>query len=122
MNDHFMRKTILGELEELVLLVVAACNEDVYGIPVMEELQQQTGRDFTISAVHTTLYRLEEKGFLSSSVGGATAERGGRRKRLFALTAAGGEVLLEIQQTRTRLWQSIPQAKLELMGLSANPF
>ncbi|MBB3840227.1 MULTISPECIES: PadR family transcriptional regulator [Runella] len=117
-----MRKTILGELEELVLLVVAACNEDVYGIPVMEELQQQTGRDFTISAVHTTLYRLEEKGFLSSSVGGATAERGGRRKRLFALTAAGGEVLLEIQQTRTRLWQSIPQAKLELMGLSANPF
>ncbi|AYQ36446.1 PadR family transcriptional regulator [Runella sp. SP2] len=117
-----MRKTILGELEELVLLVVATCNEDVYGIPVMEELQQQTGRDFTISAVHTTLYRLEEKGFLSSSVGGATAERGGRRKRLFALTAAGGEVLLEIQQTRTRLWQSIPQAKLELMGLSANPF
>ena len=45
-----MKKTVLGELEELVLLVVASSSEDVYGVPVMEQLQQQTGRDFTISA------------------------------------------------------------------------
>ncbi len=115
-----MKKTILGELEELVLLIVASSIEDVYGVPVMEQLQQQTGRDFTVSAVHTTLYRLEEKGFLSSSVGGATTERGGRRKRLFALTAAGGQVLSDIQQTRTRLWQAIPEGKLKLLGLSVN--
>lgn len=111
-----MRKTILGELEELVLLIVASSTEEVYGVPVMEELQQQTGRDFTISAVHTTLYRLEEKGFLSSSVGGATAERGGRRKRLFALTAAGGKALLEVQEMRSRLWQAIPQGRLHLLS------
>ncbi|MVM29122.1 PadR family transcriptional regulator [Spirosoma sp. HMF4905] len=113
-----MKKTVLGELEELVLLVVAASTEDVYGVPVMEQLQRQTGRSFTVSAVHTTLYRLEEKGFLSSSVGGATAERGGRRKRLFALTEAGGQALLDSQQMRTRIWQAIPQGKLQLLGLS----
>ncbi|MBC8153791.1 MAG: helix-turn-helix transcriptional regulator [Bacteroidetes bacterium] len=112
-----MKKTVLGELEGLVLLVVAASTEDVYGVPVMEQLQQQTGRSFTIGAVHTTLYRLEEKGFLSSSVGGATTERGGRRKRLFALTAAGGRCLLEIQQMRTRLWEAIPEGKFQLLGL-----
>jgi DNA-binding PadR family transcriptional regulator len=112
-----MKKTVLGELEELVLLVVAASTEDVYGVPVMEQLQKQTGRSFTVSAVHTTLYRLEEKGFLISSVGGATNERGGRRKRLFALTAAGGQILLEFQRMRTRLWQAIPEGKLELLGL-----
>ncbi len=112
-----MKKTVLGELEEMVLLVVAASSEEVYGVPVMEQLQQQTGRSFTISAVHTTLYRLEEKGFLSSSVGGATTERGGRRKRLFALTAAGGRTLLEIQQIRNRLWQVIPEGKLQLLGV-----
>lgn len=112
-----MKKTVLGELEELVLLVVAASTEDVYGVPVSEELKRQTGRNFTISAVHTTLYRLEEKGFLSSSVGGATAERGGRSKRLFALTAEGGKVLQEIQQMRTRLWEAIPEGKLQLLGL-----
>ncbi|GAB4016382.1 PadR family transcriptional regulator [Spirosoma koreense] len=112
-----MKKTVLGELEELVLLVVAASAEDVYGVPVLEELQRQTGRSFTISAVHTTLYRLEEKGFLLSSVGGATTERGGRSKRLFALTAEGGKVLQEIQQMRSRLWEAIPQGKLHLLGL-----
>ncbi|RFS15294.1 PadR family transcriptional regulator [Emticicia sp. C21] len=111
-----MKKTILGELEELVLLVVAASTEEVYGVPVLEQLQEQTGRDFTISAVHTTLYRLEEKGFLSSSVGGATAQRGGRSKRLFALTAAGGQALREIQETRSRLWQSIPESKRPLLA------
>ena len=113
-----MRKTILGELEELVLLVVAASTEDAYGVPVCEQLQDEKGRSITINAVHTTLYRMEEKGFLSSQVGGATAQRGGRRKRLFALTPEGGRVLLEIQQTRMRLWQAIPQAKLHLLGLA----
>ncbi|AUD04100.1 PadR family transcriptional regulator [Spirosoma pollinicola] len=112
-----MKKTVLGELEELVLLVVAASTEDVYGVPVMEQLHQLTGRNFTISAVHTTLYRLEEKGFLTSSVGGATTERGGRSKRLFSLTAEGGRVLRQIQQMRTRLWDAIPQGKLLLLGL-----
>ncbi len=113
-----MRKTVLGELEELVLLVVAASQEDAYGVTVCEQLEAETGRSFSISAVHTTLYRLEEKGFLSSQVGGATAERGGRRKRLFALTPAGGRILLDIQQTRLRLWQAIPQSKLQLLGLA----
>ncbi|AKD56366.1 PadR family transcriptional regulator [Spirosoma radiotolerans] len=112
-----MKKTILGELEELVLLVVAASTEDVYGVPVMDELQRLTGRNFTISAIHTTLYRLEEKGFLSSSLGGATTERGGRRKRLFAVTASGGRVLLEIQQMRQQLWQAIPERKFQLLGI-----
>lgn len=112
-----MKKTVLGELEELVLLVVAASTEDAYGVSVLEQLQQHTGRQFTVSAVHTTLYRLEEKGFLSSHVGGATTERGGRRKRLFNLTAAGGRVLLEIQQMRTRLWEGIPDEKLQLLGI-----
>ncbi|MBD0256626.1 MAG: helix-turn-helix transcriptional regulator [Cytophagales bacterium] len=113
-----MRKTVLGELEELVLLVVAASREDAYGVTVCEQLQAETERSFSISAVHTTLYRLEEKGFLSSQVGGATQERGGRRKRLFALTAAGGRVLLDIQQTRLRLWQAIPHSKLQRLGLA----
>lgn len=112
-----MKKTVLGELEEMVLLVVAASTGPAYGVPVMEQLQRETGRNFTVSAVHTTLYRLEEKGFLASSVGGATTERGGRRKRLFTLTAAGGRALVEIQQMRLRLWQAIPDGKLELLGL-----
>jgi hypothetical protein len=46
---------------------------------------------------------------------GATAERGGRRKRFFAVTAVGGKALVEIQQVRTAFWKAIPGG---LPGLS----
>ena len=111
-----MKRTFLGEFEEVVLLVVAACQEDAYGVIIWEQLQQQTGRSITISAVHATLYRLEEKSYLSSQMGGATAERGGRRKRFFSLTALGSRALLDIQAMRHQLWQAIPQGKLQLIG------
>lgn len=111
-----MKRTFLGEFEEIVLLVVAVCSEDAYGVIIWEQLQQQTGRSITISAVHATLYRLEEKGFLNSELGGATAERGGRRKRFFTVTALGSRALMEIQSLRDQLWQAIPQGKLQLIG------
>jgi DNA-binding PadR family transcriptional regulator len=113
-----MKRTFLGEFEEIVLLVVAGCSEEAYGVIIWEQLQQQTGRSITISAVHATLYRLEEKGFLSSQMGGATAERGGRRKRFFTVTALGSRALQEIQAMRDQLWKAIPQGKLQLIGYS----
>ena len=110
-----MRRAFLGEFEEIVLLVVAGCSAEAYGVTIWEELQQQTGRSITMSAVHATLYRLEEKGFLTSTLGGATAERGGRRKRFFTLTALGVRALNDIQDMRNRLWQSVPPGKLQLI-------
>jgi DNA-binding PadR family transcriptional regulator len=110
-----MRRAFLGEFEEIVLLVVAACPTEAYGVNIWEEVQQQTGRSISMSAVHTTLYRLEEKGFLSSRMGGATAERGGRRKRFFTLTALSVRSLQDIQDVRSRLWQAIPQDKFQFI-------
>lgn len=110
-----MKRTFLGEFEEVVLLVIAGCTEEAYGVTIWERLQQQTGRTITMSAVHATLYRLEEKGYLASELGGATAERGGRRKRFFALTATGSKALLEIQEMRANLWQEIPTGKLQII-------
>ena len=84
-----MKGSHLGELEELILLTVGSLYEEAYGVAVMDELRQKAGRDMNISAVHAVLRRLEEKGLLKSSMGGATNERGGRRKRLFSLTREG---------------------------------
>ena len=110
-----MKRTFLGEFEEIVLLVVAACTEQAYGVTIWENIQQYTGRSITMSAVHATLYRLEEKGFLTSEMGGATAERGGRRKRFFEITAYGHKALQEIQHIRQELWRAIPLDKLQLI-------
>lgn len=112
-----MRRTYLGEFEEVVLLMVAILDGQAYGVSVSQELEQQTGRQVTFGTVHNTLIRLEEKGFVTSRLGGATQERGGRRKRLFVLTAAGGRALQDIQDLRNQLWQLVPPHTLPLSGL-----
>lgn len=111
-----MKRTFLGEFEELVLLTVAVLEEDAYGVSVTQELEQKTGRTVGFSTVHTTLQRLEEKGYLSSQMGGATAERGGRRKRFFTVTAFGRKALREAKQVREDLWRALSPAALQLMG------
>ena len=97
----------LGELEELILLMVALLNKDAYGVSIAEELKRQADRNITISAIHAVLHRLEEKGFVKSRMGGASAERGGRRKRLFSITAYGRSALEELRDTRTTIWNLI---------------
>jgi PadR family transcriptional regulator PadR len=100
--------TNLGELEELILLTVGAQHEGAYGVSVMDSIEKETGRSLNVSAVHAVLKRLETKGFVNSWMGGATKERGGRRKRFFSLTAAGKKVLDESIQYRLSLYQKIP--------------
>ena len=111
-----MRRTYLGEFEEVVLLLVAILDGQGYGVTISQKLEQQTGRQVTFGTVHNTLIRLEEKGFVTSALGGATAERGGRRKRLFSITAAGSRALQDIQQLRRQLWQLVPPQTLQLGG------
>ena len=104
-----MRKAYLGEFEELVLLTTAVLDgQEAYGVTVAKELERQTSRSVSIAAVHVALHRLLEKGYVRSQLGGATATRGGRRKRLFTVTVAGQHVLHEIRTTRNQLWNLIP--------------
>lgn len=108
-----MKGTYIGELEELVLLVVGILYKDAYGVSVMDEIEKQTGRKLNISAVHTVLKRLEEKGLLKSDMGDPTNERGGRRKRIFLLTAAGKRSLAEANEMRNQLFKKIPKVVLQ---------
>ncbi|MEM1120707.1 MAG: PadR family transcriptional regulator [Bacteroidota bacterium] len=103
-----MQRANIGEFEELILLLVAILNGEAYGVLVMEELERQTGRSVNISAVHAALRRLADKGFVKSEWSEATAERGGRRKRLFAITHEGQTILNKVKETRNRLWDQIP--------------
>ncbi|MBX2968571.1 MAG: PadR family transcriptional regulator [Cyclobacteriaceae bacterium] len=108
-----MKGTYLGELEELVLLTVGILFPEAYGVAVMDEIEKQAGRSLNISAVHAVLTRLEEKGFLKSSMSEPTEERGGRRKRIFVLTATGKRALEEANELRTQLYNQIPKMALQ---------
>lgn len=107
-----MKDQHLGELEELTLLVVAGLGPEAYGAAIQKGLETHAGRRIALGAVYGALERLERKGCLASSIGEATPQRGGRRKRLFAETAEGRRALREIRQTRERLWRMAEAAEL----------
>ncbi len=98
-------KGYLGEFEELVLLTVASLGTDAYGVGIQTDIESRTGRGISIGALHSTITRLEEKGFLKSWMGEPTQERGGRRKRYFELTQTGKVALNEIKSLRDELWK-----------------
>lgn len=100
--------TGLGYLEETILLLIMVMDGEAYGFSVSEAYKKHTGKSISISAVHTVLSRLEEKGLVKSQMGGATPERGGRRKRIFESTEAGKEVIADIKTSRQKLWNQIP--------------
>ena len=101
-------KLHIGEFEEIVLLFVAVHHDEAYGLSITNSIKEKLKRNVTLSSVHTALYRLEEKGFLESKVGGATSERGGRSKRIFKITSLGKQSLELSRQSRNMLWDMIP--------------
>ena len=84
-----MPRQNLGELEQILLLALLRLGGDAYGAAMRAEVLERTGRSITPGAIYPTLDRLETRGLLRSRIGGATAERGGRARRYFKITAAG---------------------------------
>ncbi|MDX2249647.1 MAG: helix-turn-helix transcriptional regulator [Bacteroidia bacterium] len=104
----------LGAFEELVLLAVGALGEEAYGVAIKELLLEKIGKNPSIGALHSALYRLEDKGCLSSEEGGATNERGGRRKKFYRLTAYGRSMLVEAYELRMAFAKQIPGLNLSM--------
>ena len=108
------RGNYLGEFEELVLVSVAAMPDEAYGVAVMKYITDETGRNVNIAAVHEVLKRLQRKGYLKSLMGGATEERGGRRKRFFTLTASGKKILEQTIKMRLQLYKQVPNLSFKI--------
>ena len=98
----------LGHLEETILLLVMSMDGEVYGYAICEAYRKHMGKRISISAVHSVLSRLEKKKLIRSEMGGATSERGGRRKRIFYSTEQGMKVITQIKASRLKLWNKIP--------------
>jgi len=102
-----MARASLGEFEHLILLAVYRLGDDAYGVPVIHEVEERTGRTVTQAAAYLTLRRLEDKGFIKSKLGDPTAERGGRAKRYFEVTSAGTAQLRESRAALSKMWEGI---------------
>ena len=101
---------LLGPLELLVLLALVRLQDNAYGVTVREELERRVGRRLSLGAVYVTLNRLEEKGYIASSLGSPTAERGGRAKRLYRLLPSGRRAIQTSRSTFRRMSEGLGEA------------
>ena len=104
-----MIETRLGDFEEVLLLIIGILGDDEsYAFRIAQEFQAQTGRAVSIGAVHSTLDRLETKGFLMSEIQVGESDRGTRKKRIYSITALGKRVVKEAMEFKVALWKQYP--------------
>jgi PadR family transcriptional regulator PadR len=104
------RRESLGNFELIVLLALLRLKENAYGLPILNEIEAQVGREAALGSVYAALARLEGKGFVSSRLGAPTAERGGKAKRYFTVTALGLREVHAMRRALLNLWQGLPDS------------
>lgn len=97
----------LGEFEQLILLALMQNGGKTWGSQIRATLAEKIARDTSIGALYATLERLEKKGFVQSELGEPTAQRGGRAKRYFEVTAKGKSVLSQSKANLHIMWQGV---------------
>ena len=103
----------LGEFEQVVLLAALRIKGEVYGVPIVEEIEQRTGRSASPAAVYVTLRRLEEKGLVTSWLSEPVAERGGKPRRCVEVTPEGVQRLRESRRMIESLWSGLEAVRGE---------
>lgn len=103
------RSEFLGGFELLVLLALIRLGDEAYGVPISEAIEESSGKEVALGSVYVTLERLERKGLVSSRLGEPTAERGGRAKTYFKVTAKGLREVRKARHTLVNLWKNVPQ-------------
>jgi PadR family transcriptional regulator PadR len=109
-----MRKYHLGEFEEIVILTIGILYKEAYGVAIKNEIETRLSRQVSMGAMHSSLLRLEEKGYIKSFNGEETSERMGRPRRYFQITALGKKAMEYSKDTRNELWSAIPKVALDL--------
>ena len=101
------KRVYLGDLEEIVLLAVARCAPDAYGMRIRQEIKAETERQVAIGAVYASLERLEEKGYIKPARPPADGDRDPRARKFFTVTPAGARAAEDTAALRDRLWRGL---------------
>jgi PadR family transcriptional regulator len=104
-----MKGDRLGEFEEFTLLAVRALGDSTYAVPVQQYVEKVTARPVSLGSIYAALARLEEKGFLRSTMSEALAQRGGKSKRVYSVTPSGLRTARDLHRLRERMWHAITE-------------
>lgn len=104
---------ILSRAEELILLSIWKLQDDAYCVPILQEAQKCTGKNWTLSGIYIPLGRLEKRGYVESYFGEPTSERGGKRKRYYKITREGFMALKKVKEVEKSMWAELSEMALD---------
>ena len=104
-----MSRDALGNFELMVLLAILRLGDEAYGVPIAREIENKSGSEILLGSVYAALDRLEAKGLVACRMGDPTAERGGRAKKYFRVTAKGLHEARDTRRALEGLWRRLPQ-------------
>lgn len=96
----------IGPLEEIILMILLK-QEECHAVEIAQQYEAAMEKTISLPAIHVVLKRMEKKGWVESRFGEPTAQRGGRRKRLYQPTPAGYYAVKEMQEIKSKLWAGI---------------
>ena len=99
---------LLSRTEEFILLAALFLKDEAYSVQIRKRLKEVTGKTWSYGALFISLEQLVKKGFLTSSLTSPLPERGGRSKRIYAVTPAGHKALEEIKRMEREMWEAVP--------------
>lgn len=105
-----MSHQTLGDFEQMVLLAILHVDGEVYGVPIVDEIERRTGRSVSRAAVYVTLRRLEKKGLLASWLSDPTPERGGKPRRCVRVEPEGVRHLRDARRLMDAMWDGLDPA------------
>ena len=109
-----MARHLLTDFELMLVLAVLRLGDEAYGVQIAREIEATSGRRVLLGAAYAALERLENNGFVASSIGDTTPQRGGRAKRIFQVTPRGLRAVRDTRQALVAMWQDVPQLKEKL--------
>ena len=104
-----MKGERIGEFEEFTLLAVRALGDRTYAVPIQQYVEKMTARTISIGSIYAALGRLEEKGFVTSTMSEAIAQRGGKSKRVYTVTPSGLRTARDLHRVREKIWNAIAE-------------
>ncbi len=102
----------VGTLEEIILMILLQ-GEKLNSVDIAKQYEASLEKSISIPAIHVVLKRMEKKGWVKSEFGSPTAERGGRRKRVYWATMEGYEIIQALNEVKSRMWQSVSKPSLD---------
>lgn len=98
---------LLTRTEEMILLAIWRLGEEAYCVPILDQLKEVSGKNWTLGSIYITLHRLEKRHYVESELGTPTAERGGKSKRFYTVTSSGVEALRATHRVEKAMWEGI---------------